>query len=116
MLLMVFSTGGISFHTMALRVLIAMLLGLTLLLQYRLWVGEGSLAEAWRLRQAVEQQRETNMALAMRNGALEAEVQDLKQGMNAIEERARSELGMIREGETFYQIIDSRSNFMQASH
>lgn len=116
MLRMVFRSGGISFHTMALRILIAVLLGLTLLLQYRLWVGEGSVAEAWRLRQAVEVQQEQNLALAMRNSALEAEVQDLKQGMNAIEERARSELGMIREGETFYQIIDSRNLFMQASH
>lgn len=115
MLLMVVKTGGISFHNMALRVLIAVLLGLTLLLQYRLWVGEGSVAEAWSLRQAVENQQRQNLALRMRNQALEAEVQDLKQGMDAIEERARSELGMIREGETFYQIIDSRGEFMQAS-
>ena len=110
------STGGYSSISMALRLLIAALLGVTLLLQYQLWFGEGSMVEAWRLRQAVEDQREHNNQLLVRNKALEAEVQDLKQGMNAVEERARSELGMIREGETFYQIIDARGSFMQASH
>lgn len=79
---------------------------LLLSLQYRLWVGDGSLAEVWDLYQQVEIQREENQSLRERNQALEAEVQDLKQGLGAIEERAREELGMIKEGETFYQIIE----------
>lgn len=82
--------------------LIALLLGL----QYKLWVGEGSLAEIWSLHQAGELQREENARLKERNAALEAEVHDLKQGLDAIEERARSELGMIKDGETFYQIVE----------
>jgi len=79
---------------------------LLVLLQYRLWVGDGSFAEVWDLYQQVEMQREENQQLRERNQALEAEVQDLKQGLGAIEERAREELGMIKEGETFYQIIE----------
>ena len=79
---------------------------LLLSLQYRLWVGDGSLAEVWDLYQQVETQRDENQRLRERNQALEAEVQDLKQGLGAIEERAREELGMIKEGETFYQIIE----------
>jgi len=79
---------------------------LLLLLQYRLWVGDGSLAEVWDLYQQVETQRDENQSLRERNQALEAEVQDLKKGLGAIEERAREELGMIKEGETFYQIIE----------
>jgi len=82
------------------------LFALLLLLQYRLWVGDGSLAEVWDLYQQVETQRDENQRLRERNQALEAEVQDLKQGLGAIEERAREELGMIKEGETFYQIIE----------
>jgi len=80
---------------------------LLLLLQYRLWVGDGSLAEVWDLYQQVETQRDENQSLRERNQALEAEVQDLKKGLGAIEERAREELGMIKEGETFYQIIET---------
>ncbi|MGV6857875.1 MAG: cell division protein FtsB [bacterium] len=99
------------------RLLIAGLVVLTLLLQYRLWVGEGSLAEVWRLRQAVATQHNENQRLLMRNNGLEAEVRDLKQGMGAVEERARSELGMIRKGETFYQIIPSHApELRKASH
>jgi cell division protein FtsB len=83
-----------------------LLFALLLILQYRLWVGDGSLAEVWDLYQQVEIQRDENRKLRERNQALEAEVQDLKQGLEAIEERAREELGMIKEGETFYQIIE----------
>ena len=90
------------------RWLIAILVIVLVLLQYRLWVGDGSLAEVWRLHQAVETQRTENQELLERNAALEAEVQDLKTGSEAIEERARSELGMIREGETFYQVVEPR--------
>lgn len=79
---------------------------LLLSLQYRLWVGDGSLAEVWDLYQQVETQREENQQLRERNQTLEAEVQDLKKGLGAIEERAREELGMIKEDEYFYQIIE----------
>ncbi|HHJ15297.1 MAG TPA: cell division protein FtsB [Gammaproteobacteria bacterium] len=88
------------------RWLIWLLVVLLVLLQYRLWVGDGSLAEVWDLYQQVELQRAENGRLRERNQALEAEVKDLKQGLEAIEERAREELGMIRDGETFYQIIE----------
>lgn len=88
------------------RWLVGLLTLLLLLLQYRLWVGDGSLAEVWHLYQKVEHQEAENRELRERNLALEAEVKDLKQGLEAIEERAREELGMIRRGETFYQIIE----------
>ena len=87
------------------RYLTGLLLLLFVLLQYDLWVGEGSLASAWRLQQEIEQQQQENQALKERNAALFAEVDDLKQGYDAIEERARSELGMVGKDETFYQII-----------
>jgi cell division protein FtsB len=87
------------------RILIAVLVVLLILLQYRLWVGEGSLAEVHTLRQEIEAQKAELERLRQRNLALQAEVNDLKQGLDAIEERARSELGMIREGEIFLQII-----------
>jgi cell division protein FtsB len=88
------------------RWLLGLLVVLLVLLQYRLWVGDGSLAEVWGLYQQVEAQRQENRRLQERNQALEAEVTDLKQGLEAIEERAREELGMVREGETFYQVIE----------
>ena len=88
------------------RWLVWLLVVLLVLLQYKLWVGDGSFAEVWDLYQQVETQREENQQLRERNQTLEAEVQDLKQGLGAVEERAREELGMIREGETFYQIIE----------
>lgn len=82
---------------------------LLVLLQYRLWVGDGSLAEVWELRRQVQMQTQENARLRERNQALEAEVADLKQGREAIEERAREELGMIRDDETFYQIIEDEA-------
>ncbi len=88
------------------RIVIGILVALLLLLQYRLWVGEGSLAEVHALRKQVETQKGELEALRQRNNALRADVQDLKKGLDAIEERARSELGMIRDSEEFYQIVD----------
>jgi len=88
------------------RWLVWILIVLLVLLQYKLWLGDGSLAEVWQLYQQVELQKEENHQLRERNQALEAEVQDLKQGLEAIEERAREELGMVREDETFYQIVE----------
>lgn len=89
------------------RTLIGILIVLLLLLQYRLWVGEGSLAEVHSLRQEVDGQKAELKNMQQRNNALRAEVKDLKKGLDAIEERARSELGMIRDNEVFYQIIDA---------
>ena len=87
------------------RLLIAMLLAALVLLQFRLWLSDEGLREVWRLEAEVERRTQENGRLALRNSALEAEVLDLKQGLVAAEERARSELGMIQEGETFYQIV-----------
>lgn len=86
-----------------LAIVLALLL---VILQYKLWVGEGSLAEIWRLSRAISLQQEENSALHSRNEALAAEVRDLKQGLDAIEERARRELGMIRDDEVFFQVIE----------
>lgn len=85
---------------------VASLLMLLSLLQYRLWVGDGSLAEVSQLKHAIAAQEQENKTLDERNRALDAEVKDLKQGLVAIEERARSELGMIRKDETFFQFVE----------
>ncbi|MCM8854486.1 MAG: cell division protein FtsB [Candidatus Thiodiazotropha sp.] len=87
------------------RFIIAILIGLLLFLQYRLWVGEGSLAEVNNLKHEISQLQQEMIGLRERNRALQAEVEDLRTGQTAIEERARSELGMIKEGEIFYQVI-----------
>jgi cell division protein FtsB len=80
------------------------------LLQYPLWLGKGSWLRVWEVDQKLRAQRETNHKLQSRNAVLDAEVRDLKQGFEAIEERARSELGMIRRDEIFFQILDSQYN------
>jgi cell division protein FtsB len=76
------------------------------LLQYPLWLGKGSWLRVWNVNQQIEEQKEKNAAFKQRNETLNAEVRDLKQGNAAIEERARSELGMIKQDEVFYQVID----------
>ena len=86
--------------------MIAALSMLLLLLQVKLWVGGGSFSEVYQLHQAIEVQQRENAVLKERNLALEAEVVDLKHGMDAMEERARLELGMIRHNETFFRVID----------
>ncbi|KGK42521.1 cell division protein FtsB [Nitrincola sp. A-D6] len=88
------------------RLLIIILLLLLAGLQYRLWLGDPNLRQVWQLEQAILEQRRENQLLAERNQRLEAEVADLKQGLKAIEERARSEMGLIQEGETFYRLIE----------
>lgn len=88
------------------RLLIIILLLLLAGLQYRLWLGDPNLRQVWQLEQAIIEQRRENQLLAERNQRLEAEVADLKQGLKAIEERARSEMGLIQEGETFYRLIE----------
>ena len=86
--------------------LLILLVVLLVYLQYSLWFGDGSLQDVWRLHKDVEQQRQENAVLRERNEALEAEVLDLQQGLEAIEEHAREDLGMIKKGETFYQVIE----------
>lgn len=88
------------------RALIAILLLLLLVLQFKLWFGDGGYLEVRELRRAIAAQQEENASLRERNAALEAEVTDLRQGLAAIEERARSELGMVLRGETFYQLVE----------
>ncbi|MCP5160214.1 MAG: cell division protein FtsB [Hahellaceae bacterium] len=77
-----------------------------ILLQYRLWVGEGSLAQVWQLNEQISAQQSENESLGARNAQLDAEVRDLKTGNAAIEERARSQMGMIRKDETFFLVIE----------
>ncbi|VAW93438.1 Cell division protein DivIC (FtsB), stabilizes FtsL against RasP cleavage [hydrothermal vent metagenome] len=88
------------------KFLITILLVLILLLQYDLWFGESSLVTVWKLESSIETQRSENQKLKERNSALAGEVIDLKKGKQAVEERARSELGMIKKGETFIQIVE----------
>ncbi len=88
------------------RWLLAVLAILFIYLQIRLWVGEGSLAEVTTLKHEISQQKAEIEKLSQRNAALEAEVSSLKKDLDAVEERARSDLGMIREGEVFYQIME----------
>lgn len=76
------------------------------LLQYPLWLGKGSWLRVWNVSQKIDEQKKLNVSYKLRNDTLRAEVRDLKQGNAAIEERARSELGMIKEDEVFYQVID----------
>jgi cell division protein FtsB len=85
--------------------LAAALLAVALLLQYRLWLSADGVREVARLKSAVAAQAAENDRLAQRNRELAAEVHDLKNGMAALEERARSELGMIGDNETFYQVV-----------
>lgn len=77
-------------------------------LQYDLWLGEGGFTAAWQLQRTINDQREENSRLKLRNDSLTAEVEDLKSGLAAIEERARSELGMIKQDETFVQVVDEK--------
>jgi cell division protein FtsB len=86
-----------------------------LLLQYRVWVSEDGVREVSRLKHAVATQRAENDQLAERNQQLAAEVRDLKTGMEALEERARSDLGMIAHNETFYQVVPARPSDAVAS-
>lgn len=74
--------------------------------QYRLWLGEGGIAQSKHLREQIAEQRAENERLLERNRVMEAEVMELKQGMETVEERARHELGMVREGETLYLLME----------
>lgn len=89
-----------------LRYVALILLILLLALEIKLWAGEGGMRDVWRLEQRLAEQKQENQKLKQRNEALSAEVQDLKTGKDAIEERARSELGLIKPGEIFYQVVE----------
>ncbi len=89
------------------RALTLVLAALIVLIQYPLWLGKGSWFRVWEVDQQIRAQREANRRLQGRNAGLEAEVRDLKVGLDAIEERARSELGMIRQDEIFFQVLEA---------
>lgn len=97
------------------KVLLSLILiALIALLQYPLWLGKGSWLKVWEFDQQVLSQHEINQKLQIRNATLDAEVRDLKQGSDAIEERARSELGMIKENEIFFHLLEDKKNISQA--
>lgn len=87
------------------KALIAILVLVLILLQFRLWFGDGGFREVSRLQEKVTLQMDENEMLQQRNNELQAEVEDLRERLGAIEERARSELGLIKEGEEFYQVV-----------
>ncbi len=91
------------------RVLIVILLLVLVLLQGRLWFGDGGVSDISILRDRVATQQAENASLLERNNALRAEVEDLRERLDAVEERARSELGLIREGEQFIQVVPEKS-------
>jgi cell division protein FtsB len=87
------------------KILISVLIALLIGLQYRLWVGDGSLSEVVQLSKELERQTEKLHQLKQRNSVLEAQVLDLQNGLDGFEEKARNDLGMIKQGETFIQLI-----------
>jgi cell division protein FtsB len=90
-----------------LRLLALVLLGLLVFLQAKFWNGAGGWTQVQQVERAVQAQRAENAKLLQRNDALAAEVTDLKEGQDAVEERARTELGMIKPGEVYYRVVES---------
>lgn len=84
------------------------LIALIAAVQYPLWLGKGSWARVWEVDRQLHEQTQANQKLQARNAGLDAEVRNLKQGLEAIEERARSELGMIKQDEIFFQILEDK--------
>lgn len=91
------------------------LVALILLLQYPLWLGKGSWLKVWDIDRQVEAQKQINQQTQTRNAVMDAEVRDLKQGSEAIEERARSELGMVKRDEVFFQFVGDLPLFPTSS-
>ena len=92
-------------------ILLIVLIGL----EVKLWAGQGGMAEVWRLEKSVAEQKAKNEELKARNDALAAEVENLKTCDEAVEERARSELGLIKPGETFYQVVEPAKDAAKAN-
>lgn len=92
------------------RIITLILVILLLLLQYPLWLGKGGWLKVWDLNRQTEAQLKVSRQTEARNALLDAEVRDLKQGTAAVEERARSELGMVKSDEVFFQILDESAN------
>jgi cell division protein FtsB len=90
---------------MTIRIMAGLLTAVLALLQYRIWASPDGMREVWRIEQAIEAQAAENSSLETRNRTLAAEVRDLKEGRKAIEERARTVLGMIKANETFFQVV-----------
>ena len=90
------------------RILGAIFVALIVLIQYPLWLGKGGWLRAWEVERQVDAQKAKNRQLEARNDSLAAEVRDLKTGTEAIEERARHELGMLRSDEIFYQYVPDK--------
>jgi cell division protein FtsB len=88
------------------RILVGILGALILLVQFPLWLGKGGWLRVWEVDRQLDAQRAKNEQLQVRNQALDAEVRDLKQGLDALEERARYELGMVKSDEVFFQIVE----------
>ncbi len=92
------------------KVVIIIMGVLLVLLQYKLWFGDASVRDVLELQDTIKEQQAKNEAVKQRNAVLAAEVEDLKTGLEAIEERARSELGMIKKDETFIHIVEGESS------
>ena len=88
------------------KLIVAILILLLAGLQYRLWIGEGSLAHRFQLQQQVDQQQAENERLQERNHIIALEVKELKSGYESVEERAREQMGMIKKGETFFMVVE----------
>ena len=92
------------------KILGALFVALIVLIQYPLWLGKGGWLRAWEVERQVDAQKARNRQLEARNASLAAEVRDLKTGTEAIEERARHELGMLRPDEIFYQYVPDKKS------
>jgi cell division protein FtsB len=97
------------------KILAGILGALILLIQYPLWIGKGGWLTAWRLENKLETEKSKTVQLERRNASLAAEVRDLKQGTEAVEERARYELGMIRSDEVFYQVVPGKASAVEGT-
>ena len=97
------------------KIIVVVLLILFIWLQYKIWLQDGGLPEVIQLQEEIEQVKTEVEKLQERNSSLDAEVKDLKKGLDAIEERARSEMGMIKEGEVYYQVIEPEENKSSAN-
>lgn len=91
------------------KLLALILFALVALLQYPLWFSKSSWKKVWQVEQEVSEARQNNLALQQRNNMLDAELSDLKQGLEAVEERARSDLGMVKQNEVLFQIVKIES-------